>query len=90
MQDLNSFDNALKNQYLRRKKMPLSKHFGGHGTEVMESMKKTYGPRAEKVFYATDNARKNRPDSKIKSAMRQMMRKNHEARGGSKAGRDRG
>lgn len=39
--------------------MPLNKHFGGHGDEVMSSMKQTYGPeKAERVFYATDNARK--------------------------------
>ena len=36
--------------------MPLSKHYGGHGSEVMESMKKTYGPeKAKRVFYATEN-----------------------------------
>ena len=36
--------------------MPLSKHFGGHGSEVMASMKKTYGPeKAKRVFYATES-----------------------------------
>jgi len=41
--------------------MPLSKHYKGHGREVMESMKKTYGDSetAKRVFYATENARKN-------------------------------
>ena len=39
--------------------MPLSKHFGGHGEEVMANMQKEYGPgKAEHVFYATENARK--------------------------------
>jgi len=41
--------------------MPISKHYGGHGDEVMSSMKKTYGDseKAKRVFYATENARKN-------------------------------
>lgn len=40
--------------------MPLSKHFGGHGEEVMASMKKTYKTKkaAERVFYATENKKK--------------------------------
>ena len=39
--------------------MPLNKHFGGHGSDVMSSMKKTYGPsKAKSVFYATDNKQK--------------------------------
>lgn len=42
--------------------MPLSKHFGGHGREVMSSMKKTYGKNAERVFYATENKMKNMKD----------------------------
>lgn len=39
--------------------MPLSKHFGGHGAEVMADMRKRYGDKAERIFYATENARKN-------------------------------
>lgn len=40
--------------------MPISKHYKGHGDEVMESMKKSYGPeKAKRVFYATENKRKN-------------------------------
>jgi hypothetical protein len=37
--------------------MPLSKHFGGHGKEVMASMRRTYGDEetAKRVFYATEN-----------------------------------
>jgi hypothetical protein len=39
--------------------MPLNKHFGGHGEEVMDNMKKEYGgEKAEKVFYATENKNK--------------------------------
>jgi hypothetical protein len=40
--------------------MPISKHYGGHGDEVMSSMKKTYGDSdtAKRVFYATENKRK--------------------------------
>jgi len=37
--------------------MPVSEHFGGHGTEVMGSMKKKYGKRAKEFFYATANKR---------------------------------
>jgi hypothetical protein len=40
--------------------VPISKHYEGHGDEVMSSMKKTYGPeKAKRVFYATENKRKN-------------------------------
>lgn len=35
--------------------MPIGAYFKGHGTEVMSSMKKKYGPKAEQVFYATAN-----------------------------------
>ena len=40
--------------------MPISKHYQGHGDEVMASMKKTYGDseKAKRVFYATENKRK--------------------------------
>jgi hypothetical protein len=48
--------------------MPISKHYGGHGSEVMSSMKKTYDPEtAKRVFYATENKRKNEKKSKKKS-----------------------
>lgn len=33
--------------------MPISKYFGGHGSEVMKKMKEKYGKRGEQVFYAT-------------------------------------
>ena len=39
--------------------MPLGKHYGGHGREVMASMTKEYGSKKGKqVFYATENKRK--------------------------------
>lgn len=39
--------------------MPISKHYGGHGREVMKSMKKRYGKdQGERVFYATENKMK--------------------------------
>lgn len=42
--------------------MPIAKHYGGHGREVMGSMMKQYGKEAGKrVFYATENKRKMTP-----------------------------
>ena len=40
--------------------MPISKHFGGKGAEVMASMNETYKDpaKAKSVFYATENKRK--------------------------------
>ena len=40
--------------------MPVSKHYEGHGAEVMSAMKRTYGDteKAKRVFYATENKRK--------------------------------
>ena len=40
--------------------MPISKHYQGHGEEVMAKMKKTYGDSetAKRVFYATENKMK--------------------------------
>lgn len=36
--------------------MPISKYYGGHGREVMDSMTKEYGSKkGEQVFYATKN-----------------------------------
>ena len=45
--------------------MPISKHFGGRGVKVMAAMKKTYGStkKAERVFYATENKRKQEHES---------------------------
>ena len=48
--------------------MPLSKYYGGHGEEVMASMKKEYGgKKGERVFYATQNKMKNSGGYKSKS-----------------------
>lgn len=43
---------------------PLNKYFKGKGEKVMEDMKKRYGSRGERVFYATANARKMAPKRK--------------------------
>lgn len=47
--------------------MPIDKYFQGHGAEVMANMKKTYGNRAEEVFYATANKKKSKPKGKKKA-----------------------
>lgn len=41
--------------------MPVSKHYDGHGEKVMRAMKRTYGDTetAKRVFYATENKKKN-------------------------------
>lgn len=41
--------------------MPQKEYFGGHGKEVMASMRKRYGERAEEVFYRTAKAKKQEP-----------------------------
>jgi hypothetical protein len=48
--------------------MPVSKHYEGHGAEVMSAMKRTYGDsdKAKRVFYATENKRKNEKKSRRK------------------------
>jgi len=47
--------------------MPISEYFGGHGSEVMSEMKKKHGKKAgEREFYATANARDQKPDSMSK------------------------
>lgn len=38
--------------------MPLSKHYGGKGAQVMADMRERYGDNAERVFYATENKMK--------------------------------
>jgi len=39
--------------------MPLSKHYDGHGKQVMIDMKQRYGSeKGKEVFYATTNKRK--------------------------------
>lgn len=55
--------------------MPLNKHYAGHGEEVMASMRKTYDPEtAKRVFYATENKRK-------------QMKKKHKKAHGKKGGK---
>lgn len=49
--------------------MPLSKHYGGHGEEVMANMMKEYGAeKGKSVFYATENKKKTA--EKVKRARR--------------------
>ena len=44
--------------------MPLSKHYSGHGEEVMRAMQKKYGKeKGKEVFYATENKRKKKKKS---------------------------
>ena len=38
--------------------MPVSRHFQGKGEKVMAAMKRRYGKRAERVFYATETKQK--------------------------------
>lgn len=39
--------------------MPIGKHYGGHGEEVMKALVKQYGEdKGEKVFYAMEKKRK--------------------------------
>lgn len=54
--------------------MPISKYYGGHGKEVMASMRKQYGDRAKEVFYATANKRGEKPGHTT-------LRKLHERKG---------
>ena len=56
--------------------MPLCKHFKGHGDAVMASMKKTYKDpaTAERVFYATENKKKNE-ESPVKKGMKAVMKR---------------
>lgn len=49
--------------------MPIDEYFGGHGEEVMASMKKTYAKKggakkAKRVFYATANKQKAKDQAK--------------------------
>ena len=55
--------------------MPLSKHYGGHGEEVMASMVKQYGSqKAKRVFYATEKKRQNL-DEHIGRTIKHIRRK---------------
>jgi hypothetical protein len=50
--------------------MPISKHYDGNGSEVMASMKKTYGDSetAKRVFYARENKLKNAKKKKSRKS----------------------
>ena len=51
--------------------MPLSKHFSGHGEAIMAAMKKRYGHKAERIFYATEQKHKvkKKPRKKVHRKM---------------------
>lgn len=59
--------------------MPLDKYFGGHGEKVMRSMKEQYGSeKGKKVFYATENKRKQKKKGNVDtSPSRSMMNKHN-------------
>jgi len=42
---------------------PITNYFGGEGKAVMDKMKKRYGKKGKKVFYATANKRGQNPKS---------------------------
>jgi len=52
--------------------MPISKYYGGHGSEVMQNMQSEYGAKKGKsVFYATANKRGQNPgDSKAVAGLK--------------------
>lgn len=56
--------------------MPLDAHYGGHGREVMAKMKRRYGKRGERVFYATANRHK----KKVKRLVHRRKMKGTDAR----------
>jgi len=41
--------------------MPIAAYYRGHGKQVAEQMKKRYGKRWKRVFYATANKTKQKP-----------------------------
>jgi len=48
--------------------MPISEYYKGKGEKVMKGMKKKYGDKAKRVFYATANKKDmTGPSSKVKS-----------------------
>lgn len=50
--------------------MPKRAYFGGHGDKVMAAMRKRYGKDAERVFYATANAKDQKPKRKARAKVR--------------------
>ena len=48
--------------------MPLNKHYGGHGEEVMKALVDQYGEdKAKSVFYAMEKKRKSKKNQKGKT-----------------------
>lgn len=48
---------------------PIDKYFGGHGEEVMRSMKKKHGDRAKEIFYSTANKRKKKRSRNLREEL---------------------
>lgn len=75
MQDKTNFDPVLKNDY-GRKDMPISSYYKNHGREVMAKMRKSYGEKADEVFYATANKKPMfKPKTKMRGAMEEAMKR---------------
>lgn len=50
--------------------MPVSKYYGGHGSEVMASMVKQYGAeKGKQVFYATANKQAQKPKKRKRATL---------------------
>lgn len=52
--------------------MPIDKYFKGSGREVMNSMRKKYGDRAERVFYATANSKNANPGESMSAGRKAL------------------
>lgn len=53
--------------------MPIERYFKGHGEEVMADMTKRYGAeKGKRVFYATANARSQKPEGEPKPKRRKI------------------
>jgi hypothetical protein len=55
--------------------MPINKYYHAHGKEVMKDMEARYGDKAERVFYATANKKKQKPKSETRSKIERAMEK---------------
>ncbi len=63
--------------------MPLSKHYKGHGEEVMANMVKQYGAeKGKRVFYATENKMKSSHMSARKKSRKGKVSNAHHNWGG--------
>lgn len=55
-------------------KMPVNEYFGGHGEEVMAQMRGKHGSKeGKRIFYATANKKKQRPEDNRKKTMGERM-----------------